>query len=281
MTTTWDDTFETKPASSDAANTGATSIREVKTAVSEREELEHEFKLNKRPFHKAGKCAVMHSGDTESFTGISASEGCIGYDTETGKFMRHNGSEWVEIELSHGALVNLYKDKDWEDDEEDEEDEAAILDPHTQYLLLTDRAGGQTLVQNLDVAVGKTIDGRDLDVDGEMNDNISAPSGFGAWSSVSVTVGSSTITPSSYDYEYDKFITLSVRYANWIALNGEIKSERPGDPYWHRVESNGLFNTTLHVLTFFVPKGFKWRGTFDKTGTGTVTITVQKMRVFY
>jgi len=170
---TWDGTFEASPADTDEWKYGASKIRELKTAISEREELEHDFKVGAQPFHKAGKCSVLYVGTTteiNAFTGMSA--GSIAWDATLKVLKRYSGTAWAILDIDHGQLSGLADDD------------------HTQYLHLNKAA--QTLSQNLIVASGKTVDGRDISVDGDAFDTHKAGTAsaqhaaglgtvFGAW----------------------------------------------------------------------------------------------------
>ena len=74
MAITWDANFEASPKDTDEAKYGAEKIRDLKLAISERLELEMNFKTGTQPLIKAGKAAVMFTGTTEeiaSLTGMS------------------------------------------------------------------------------------------------------------------------------------------------------------------------------------------------------------------
>lgn len=144
--TTWDDLFEASPADDDEAKYGAAKMRELKAALSEREELEHNFKTGTKPFHKAGKCAVFYSGTTIEIAALTGmSEGSIAFDTTLGVLQRFDGNAWATQTMSHGKLTDL------------------DADSHPQYLHLT--TAGQTITENIAVTAGKTIDGRDISDD--------------------------------------------------------------------------------------------------------------------
>ena len=144
---TWDGAFEASPADVDELKYGANKIRELKAAISEREELEHDFKVGAQPFHKAGKCSVLYVGTTteiNALTGMPA--GSIAWDTTLTVFKKYSGTAWEVCQYDHGGLAGLADDD------------------HPQYLKL-DKTG-QTLSQNLAVSAGITVDGRDVSVDG-------------------------------------------------------------------------------------------------------------------
>ena len=140
---TWDGAFETSPADVDEWKYGASKIRELKAAISEREELEHDFKVGAYPFHKAGKCSVLYVGTTteiNALTGMPA--GSIAWDTTLSVLKKYSGTAWEVCQYDHGGLAGLADDD------------------HTQYLKL-DKTG-QTLSQNLAVSAGVTVDGVDI-----------------------------------------------------------------------------------------------------------------------
>jgi hypothetical protein len=149
--TTWDDTFEASPKSDDEAKYGATKIREIKTSVSEREELEHNFKLGTSPFHKPGLCSVVFIGTTVEIAALTGmSEGSIAFDLTLGVYKLYHNFAWLTIALDHNSLANL-------------DNTEHTLDPHPQYLKLN--KAGQVLTENLALASGITIDGVDISED--------------------------------------------------------------------------------------------------------------------
>lgn len=152
---TWDASFEASPADTDEAKYGATKIRQLKLAISERGELEFNWKAGTQPFVKAGKAAVVFVGTTteiDALTGMAA--GAYAWDTTLKVLKYYSDAGWVVLDIDHGALSGLGDDD------------------HTQYLKL-DKAG-QTLAENLAVTDGKTIDGRDISVDGALLDTLAS-----------------------------------------------------------------------------------------------------------
>jgi hypothetical protein len=122
-TVTWDASFEGDPHDTDLASAGATEIRELKVAVSEREELEHNFKAGTQPLHKGGKCSILFVGTTteiNALTGMggSAASNTVAWDTTLKVFKRYTGAAWIITDFDHGQLSGLTDDD------------------HTQYLHL-------------------------------------------------------------------------------------------------------------------------------------------------
>jgi hypothetical protein len=151
--TTWDASFELSPADLDEVKYGAGKIRELKTAISEREELEHNFKTGTQPFHKAGKCAVVYVGTTAQINALTGmTEGSIAWDTTLKVIKIYTSSAWTVLDYDHGQLSGRTDDD------------------HTQYLMLT--KAGQNLSEDLTVTAAKKIDGRDISVDGALLDII-------------------------------------------------------------------------------------------------------------
>jgi len=151
MPITWDSNFEASPADTDEFKYGASKIRELKLAISERLELEMNFKAGTQPLGKAGKLAVIFLGTTieiNNLTGMAA--GAFAWDTTLRVLKRYSGTAWAILDIDHGQLSGLADDD------------------HTQYLHLNKAA--QTLSQSLVVATGKTVDGRDISVDGDSLD---------------------------------------------------------------------------------------------------------------
>lgn len=151
--TTWNANFEASPADSDAWKYGANKIRELKVAISERLELEMNFKTGTQPLIKAGIASVCYSGNTTDINALAnMSANALAWDTTLAVLKRYNGNAWVALTSDHANLANL-----------------TTGDPHTQYLKL-DKAN-QTISANLTVSANTTIDGRDLSVDGARLDS--------------------------------------------------------------------------------------------------------------
>jgi len=112
MSTTWDSTFETSPADTDEIKYGAGKIRELKTAISEREEVEHDFKSTGK--HKPGKCSVLYKGTTSEINALTGmSEGAIAYDETLGKLKIYTDAAWTAIALGAfpaGTKMLFYQD---------------------------------------------------------------------------------------------------------------------------------------------------------------------------
>lgn len=141
--TTWDASFEAAPADSDEYKYGANKIRELKTAISERLELEMNFKAGTQPLLKAGQAAVLYSGNTTAINALAnMSTGAAAWDTTLSVFKRYSGNAWVVLQPDHGNLAGLTDDD------------------HTQYI--HSNKVNQTLSQNLSVAANITIDGVDI-----------------------------------------------------------------------------------------------------------------------
>ena len=96
ITITWDNAFEIAPADTDEYKYGANKIRQLKVAVRERAEVEHDWEATGK--HSPGKTSVLYQGNSteiSALTGMSA--GCIGYNTDLLQYVRYNGSSWVTI----------------------------------------------------------------------------------------------------------------------------------------------------------------------------------------
>lgn len=101
--TTWNATFEASPADSDEYKYGASKIRELKKAISERLELEMNFMTGTQPLLKAGVAAVIYKGTTAqiaALTGMSA--GALAWDSTLLALKRYTGAAW---EALTGAAV--------------------------------------------------------------------------------------------------------------------------------------------------------------------------------
>jgi hypothetical protein len=193
-TYTWDANFEAAPADSDAANLGANEIRQVKLAVSEREELEHNFKTGTQPFHKGGKCSILYVGNTADVAALAnmggdANNCTLAYDTQANAWKYYNGSSWTTVTIDHGGLGGLTDDD------------------HTQYLKL-DKAN-QTISANIAVSANKTIDGYDISVLGTNLANLEANVAnqvFGAWATKAANT--------AYLANTDGFVTAFTKTSN-------------------------------------------------------------------
>ena len=147
MAITWDANFEASPKDTDEAKYGAAKIRELKLAISERLELEMNFKTGTQPLIKAGKAAVIFIGTTTEINALSGmSVGAFAWDTTLKVLKRYSGTAWDILDIDHGTLSGLADDD------------------HTQYLNLA--KASQELKESLTVTDLKTIDGRDISVDG-------------------------------------------------------------------------------------------------------------------
>jgi hypothetical protein len=138
----WDDTFEALPGDlSIAKDTGDDQIRLTKVGISDRLELEHNFKAGTSPYHKAGKCSVMYVGDTLAISQLDCRvKGSISYDTDLEAIKVFDGSSWIVISDEHADLSGL------------------LDDDHTQYLHLNKAA--QELKKSLYITPGKKIGGK-------------------------------------------------------------------------------------------------------------------------
>jgi len=151
----WNDNFEASPDDNDEAKYGAGKIREIKYLVSEREELEHNFRDGTRPFHKAGRCTVLYIGTTTEINALKGmSAGCIAYDTTLKVFKRYGGSSWNYLGIKHSGTSGL----------------VSPANDHPQYLNLN--IEGQTLTKNLTIGSSKKIDGRDISADSTSLNNL-------------------------------------------------------------------------------------------------------------
>lgn len=97
--TTWDAGFEASPADGDEHKYGAQKIRELKAAISERLDLEHNFKAGGQPSHKAGLCAVVYYGTTTQINALSLPiAGGVAYDTTLAVWKVYvQGQGWVVV----------------------------------------------------------------------------------------------------------------------------------------------------------------------------------------
>lgn len=149
---TWDTGFEADPADLDEAKYGASEIRELKLAIRERAEEEHDWEAG--GLHMPGKVSCVYEGTTAEIAALTGmSEGAIAFDTDLLVFKIYSGAAWVSRGgLDHGALDGLSDDD------------------HPQYLMLDKES--QTIMQNVAVDTDITIDGRDISDDGSTLDAI-------------------------------------------------------------------------------------------------------------
>ena len=139
----WDSNYSNTPLRGDERKYGAKHLRELKSRLSERGELEHNFKAGTRPFHKAGLCTVLFIGTTAEIAALaSPTEGCVAYDTELKGLKVYTSGVWTLLDSSHSALEGLSEDD------------------HTQYFNL-DKAG-QIITKDLGLGAGVLINGVDV-----------------------------------------------------------------------------------------------------------------------
>lgn len=92
-TVTWDANFVISPADADEYKYGANKIRQLKTAIQERLDVEHTFANDGK--HIPGKTSVLYSGNTAQIAALAnMSAGAVAWDTQTTAFKRYNGSSW-------------------------------------------------------------------------------------------------------------------------------------------------------------------------------------------
>lgn len=92
----WDSNFEAAPADTDDAKYGANEIRELKEAIRERMELEHDFMANAQPLHKPGETSVCYVGNTTDIGNLAnMANGAIAFDTTLGGFKVYDGNTWT------------------------------------------------------------------------------------------------------------------------------------------------------------------------------------------
>lgn len=139
----WDNNYSNTPVRGDERKYGAKHLRELKLRLSERGELEHNFKAGTRPFHKAGLCTILFIGTTAEIAALaSPTEGCVAYDTTLKGLKVYTSGVWTLLDSSHSALGGLTEDD------------------HTQYFNL-DKAG-QVITENLGLGAGVLINGVDV-----------------------------------------------------------------------------------------------------------------------
>ena len=139
----WDSNYSNTPLRGDERKYGAKHLRELKLRLSERGELEHNFKAGTRPFHKAGLCTILFIGTTAEIAALaSPTEGCVAYDTTLKGLKVYTSGVWTLLDASHSALEGLNGDD------------------HTQYFNL-DKAG-QVVTENLGLGAGVLINSVDI-----------------------------------------------------------------------------------------------------------------------
>jgi hypothetical protein len=101
--TTWDANFEASPADSDERKYGANKIRELKSAISERLEVEHSMSTGK---HYPGETSVFYYGTTANIANLAnMSNGAIAQDSNTGELKVYDGG-WTVIRDGQSNLSN-------------------------------------------------------------------------------------------------------------------------------------------------------------------------------
>lgn len=139
----WDSNYSNTPLRGDERKYGARHLRELKLRLSERGELEHNFKAGTRPFHKAGLCTILFIGTTAEIAALaSPTEGCVAYDTTLKGLKVYTSGVWTLLGSSHSAFEGLTEDD------------------HTQYFNL-DKAG-QIVTKDLGLGAGVLINSVDV-----------------------------------------------------------------------------------------------------------------------
>lgn len=246
--TTWDDVFESIPGDYQEAKYGASEIRNLKRAISEREELEHNFKVGTSPFHKAGLCSVAFVGTTaeiEALTGMTA--GCAVVDSELNLLQIYDGTEWITQTLDHGSLSG------------------STDDDHPEYLRL-DKVD-QKIMQNVAVEDLITIDGRDLSVDGTKLDGLP--------STVAYANGLSSLGVGySFNTNYGPGSTDAYVFARATAQN-QLQSVYL-DAYIEGVMRDTSRGPTVS-LNFLVAKGETWKVTLTNATASSSILAVRSI----
>ena len=268
MVYTWDEDFEALPEADvddaiSAATYGPHRIVDTQKAIVERDETEHNFMLGHVPYHKAGLCSVVYVGTTLNIAALDAVEGCVAYDTDEKALMVYHGDEWIEVSSQHSGLQNL---TDYYEDEE-----LVVVDDHPQYLHL--RKEGQTLLQDITLAEGVKLDGRDVVQDGLLIGAMPTwVDGFGDIESgyvMETVYGPETqdcfvFAQNVVDLPSGEVVTLVVEgYIGLGTPNIKIAS------IWRR--KNNYAGAV--GITFLVPKGYKWKVT-GRTGFSIYKFTM-------
>lgn len=228
--TTWNAAFEASPADTDEAKYGANKIRELKTAISDRLDLEMNFSAGTTPLIKAGIASVLYRGTFAAMTALSSpSEGAMALTTDTSIWYVYAGSAWEELTPRHSALANL------------------SADDHPQYVNINKVS--QTLVQSLSVAAGKTIDGVDISAHagGSASSQHNGVGGndFGTW----VLANSNTyVKNTNYTAATDGFVVAHAFTANMQITSGTTTTY-----------ANQSGNTYALQITMPVRKGTTWK----------------------
>ena len=138
---TWDANFEASPADGDERQYGANKIRELKVSVSDRLELEHNFKANSQPSHKAGIASIAYSGSTANIANLaSPGVGGLAWDTTLKAFKIRSANTWDRVDtIPSGTKMLFYQDTapaGWTIDN--------TLDDKVVYVTKGSAANGQT-----------------------------------------------------------------------------------------------------------------------------------------
>ena len=98
FTFTWDSAFEASPADADKISAGADSIRDLKVAIRERLEVEHDFEATGK--HLPGKVTALQ---VDTAANLSLVENGLGYATDEKKIYRGTASGKEVIDLTGQA----------------------------------------------------------------------------------------------------------------------------------------------------------------------------------
>ncbi|MCL6441794.1 MAG: hypothetical protein K6T27_09935, partial [Thermoleophilum sp.] len=105
----WDATFENSPADTDEIKYGAQKIRQLKLAIREREEEEHNFKDGTKPFHLPGRCSVAFYGTTAQINGLSnPPQYAIAFDETLKDWKIFDGAAWARKSIIPSGTKMLF-----------------------------------------------------------------------------------------------------------------------------------------------------------------------------
>jgi hypothetical protein len=197
-------------------------------------------------------CSVVYIGTTAEIAALTdMSEGCIAFDTTLKTYKLYHNLVWEINALDHSSLANL-------------DDEEHTLDPHPQYLKLNKE--GQTLLEDLAIADGVTIDGVDISEDeGKLDSLILNTS---VMTSLTIVSATREIRRSTGSFIIDGFV------ANGIIYTTSTLSANQGPFVIQSITATSIVvrETTLsnegpfNGLVFSTGNGFDdWNGSYSVT----------------
>jgi hypothetical protein len=208
---------------------------------------------------------VLYSGTTAAIAALTdVSEGCIAFDTTLNVLKAYTDDAWTPIDFDHTELKGL-------NIVDPEAEPITYYDHHPQYLKLDKES--QVLLQDLLVAEGVTIDGRDISSDKKVIDLVTPISTFGDWDGT--YVAGTVYGPEDYDSLVRVYGSGGVsddEYEIYSGLYGYIGTTSSPATLVGFAEDDNV------TIIFIVPAGYYWKVS-EIVGLEYGALTIKKMRL--